>query len=108
MLVKEEILSLVGLLQHTTKVVRPGRTFVARIYTTAAKLQKLHFVTRLNKEFQYVSGSWDCKAVLHTLWLQWQWSPEWTSMGIMAKELTPIIFSCVAWGLQLSKKVVNF
>ena len=28
---KREILSLVGLLQHATKVVRPGRTFVARM-----------------------------------------------------------------------------
>ena len=35
---KRDILSLVGLLQHATKVVRPGRTFVARMYTTAAKL----------------------------------------------------------------------
>jgi len=48
---KKEILSLVGLLQHATKVVRPGRTFVARMYTTAAKLQKMHFITRLNREF---------------------------------------------------------
>jgi len=33
---KREILSLVGLLQHATKVVRCGRTFVARMYATAA------------------------------------------------------------------------
>ena len=33
---KREILSLVGLLQHATKVVKPGRTFVARMYATAA------------------------------------------------------------------------
>ena len=49
---KAEILSLVGLLQHATKVVRPGRTSVARMYVTAAKLQKMHFLTRLNKEFR--------------------------------------------------------
>ena len=35
---KRQILSLVGLLQHATKVVEPGRTFVARIYTAAARL----------------------------------------------------------------------
>ena len=49
---KWEILSLVGLLQHATKVVRPGRTYVARMYVTAAKLREMHFITRLNKEFR--------------------------------------------------------
>ena len=49
---KREILLLVGLLQHATKVVRPGRTSVARMYMTATKLQKMHFLTRLNKEFR--------------------------------------------------------
>ena len=48
----KQILSLVGLLQHATKVVRPGRTFVARMYSTAAKLKKLKFFTRLTKEFK--------------------------------------------------------
>ena len=35
---KWEILSLVGLLQHACKVVRPGRSFMSRMYSTAAKL----------------------------------------------------------------------
>jgi len=49
---KRQILSLVGLLQHATKVVKPGRTFVARMYRAAARLRKLHHVTRLSKEFK--------------------------------------------------------
>ena len=49
---KTEILSLVGLLQHAAKVVRPGRTFVSRMYKVAAKVQELDFYTRLNKEFR--------------------------------------------------------
>ena len=49
---KREILSLVGQLQHAAKVVRPGRTFVARMYATAAKVSQLDFYTRLNKEFR--------------------------------------------------------
>ena len=49
---KREVLSLVGLLQHAAKVVRPGRTFVSRMYSTAAKVQELDYFTRLNKEFQ--------------------------------------------------------
>ena len=40
---KRQILSLVGILQHATKVVRPGRTFVARMYSTAAKVKNWHF-----------------------------------------------------------------
>ena len=49
---KREILSLVGLLQHATKVIQCGRTFVARMYATAAKVKQLHYFTRLNKEFR--------------------------------------------------------
>ena len=42
---KRDVLSLVGLLQHATKVVCCGRTFVGRMYTAAAKVTKLHFYT---------------------------------------------------------------
>ena len=48
---KREILFLVVLLQHATRVVRCGHTFVARIYATAPKIKELHYFTRLNKEF---------------------------------------------------------
>ena len=49
---KKEILSLVGVLQHATKVVWPGRTFVARMYQTAAKVKELNYFTRLNLNFR--------------------------------------------------------
>jgi len=49
---KRQILSLVGTLHHATKLVRSGRAFVARMYSTAAKLRKMHFVTRLNTLFR--------------------------------------------------------
>ena len=39
---KREVLSLVGLLQHACKVVRPGRSFVSRMYATAAAAISLH------------------------------------------------------------------
>ena len=38
--IKREIPSLVGLLQHTTKIVHSGRTFVSYMYATAVKLEK--------------------------------------------------------------------
>ena len=48
---KREILSLVGLLQHGTRVVRCRRTFMARMYSTTAKVKQIHFFTRLNVQF---------------------------------------------------------
>ena len=40
---EQDILSLVGLLQHATEVIRSGRTFVSRMYSTAATLSNLTF-----------------------------------------------------------------
>ena len=125
---KREILSLVGLLQHATKVVRSGRTFVARMYQSAAKLEKLKYFTRLTQSFRSdlywwhtfianwnglcilrkpnhanhvnfrvfsdASGSWGCGAQWERHWFQWQWPLEWRPIGIMAKELVPIVISC--------------
>ncbi|XP_065884002.1 uncharacterized protein [Dysidea avara] len=49
---KREILSLIGLLQHATKVVIPGRTFVSRMYKAAARLKRLSHSTRLTAGFR--------------------------------------------------------
>ena len=54
------------------------------------------------------SGSWGCGAFLLGQWLQWEWSPTWKSIGIMAKELAPIVLSCAVWGKLLSHKRVLF
>ena len=62
---KRDILSLVGLLQHATKVVRCDRTFVSRLYSTATKISKLDFYTRLNKEFRSDLWWW------HTFLASW-------------------------------------
>ena len=139
---KREILSLVGLLQHASKVVRPGRTFTARMYSTAAKVKELSYFTRLNREFRSdlqwwhtfinswnglsflrlsdpqstfdcqvqtdAAGSWGCGAFYSTHWFQLRWSAEWATVGIMAKELVPIVISCAVWGKSLAKKRVEF
>ena len=55
---KREILSLVGLLQHAAKVVHPGRTFVHRMYSVAARVPELDYYTRLNKEFRSDLSWW--------------------------------------------------
>ena len=54
------------------------------------------------------SGMWGCAAVLGSQWLQWQWPKEWSNVGIMAKELIPILFTSIVWGAQLSRLHINF
>ena len=70
---KRQILSLVGVLQHATKVVRYGRTFVARMYRAAAKVKELSYYTRLNEEFKsdlfwwhYFLESWNGLSLLRS------------------------------------------
>ena len=135
---KREILSLVGLLQHATKVVTPGRTFLSRMYRTAARLKRLSYYTRLNTAFRSdlrwwhlfvsswngrsffncslpdheiltdASGSWGCGAVFGTQWMQLAWCNEWSRTDIMTKELVPIVLSCAVWGPLLSGYRVEF
>ena len=42
----------VGLLKHACKVVRPGESFVSRMYAKASKLKHPSHYTRLNKHFK--------------------------------------------------------
>ena len=48
---KIAILSLVRQLQHASKIVRPGRTFICRMYSTTSMVRELHYYTRLGREF---------------------------------------------------------
>ena len=129
---KREILSLVGLLQHATKVIRPGRSFVSRMYATAARVKELDYYTRLGREFKSdlawwhtfqsvshstpadlviqtdASGTWGCGAFFNKSLFQWQWPLNWSSVSIMAKELVPILLSCIVWGPTLAKHRILF
>ena len=49
------------------------------------------------------SGTWGCGAFFNKVWFQWRWPPNWAPMSIMAKELVPILLSCVVWGSILAK-----
>ena len=53
-------------------------------------------------------GSWGCGAFFCGFWFQWQWPLSWLAVPIMAKELVPILFSCVVWGHHLAKHSVLF
>ena len=47
-----------GTLQHAAKIIRPGRTFLHRMYTTAFKVRELHYYTHLGKEFRSDLSWW--------------------------------------------------
>lgn len=54
------------------------------------------------------SGNWGCGAFFNGAWFQWQWPSQWLPIPIMAKELVPILLSCVVWGHRLAKSRVSF
>ena len=80
---KRDILSLVGLLQHATKVVKCGRIFTAHMYATAAKLKELHFFTRLNKEFRSDLAWWHA------------FIQHWNGLSILRTQNTPLTYQAI-------------
>ena len=54
------------------------------------------------------SGSWGCGAHFNGRWFQLHWSSDWDSIGIMTKELVPIVLSCTVWNKALSKHKTEF
>ena len=49
---KKELLSLIGHLQHTSRIVRPGRPFLCRMIDLSAAAHELHHHIRLRGEFK--------------------------------------------------------
>ena len=49
---KRELLRLIGLLSHASRVVRAGRTFLRRMIDLSTIPKELHHWVRLNKGFQ--------------------------------------------------------
>ena len=47
---KRELLSLIGILQHAAKVVKPGRTFLRRLIDPSSQAKELHHHVLLNLE----------------------------------------------------------
>ena len=73
---KREILSLVGLLQHTTKTIHCGRSFVSRMYSTATKVHELDYYTRSNMDFR------------SDLWWWHIFMANWNSLSLMRLQST--------------------
>ena len=65
----------------------------------------------LSKQYDFciqtdASGSWGCAAFFKGDWIQLPWNNSWVPVGIIAKELAPILLSIAVWGPRLAKKQV--
>ena len=76
---KRDLESLVGKLQHACKVVRPGQTFLRRMFELLHGVSKKHHHIRLNHAFRSdlmwwptFLGSWNGKAMMRS---RVQWTP---------------------------------
>ena len=55
------------------------------------------------------SGSFGCDGVLHpSQWFQLQWPASWANMGIMVKELVPVVIKAALWGRSWCRMRVCF
>ncbi len=54
------------------------------------------------------SAHWGYGASSDFQWLQQAWSPEWSEVSIMAKELVPNNFSCTVWAPLLTRACLEF
>ena len=120
--------SLIGLLHHAARVVRPGRSFLRRLINLLQGTRHNNHFIRLNKEARadihwwmvfvgtwngisfypgsapsvYVtsdaSGSWGCGAFSGSEWFHLQWPEVVQGEDITFKELLPIVLAVTTWG----------
>ena len=89
---KRDLLSLIGQLQHTCCVVRPGRTFLRRMINLSTKARRLHHNVRLNKSFKSDLSWWSV------------FLPTWNGVSMMSgvtkSRATAVVTSDVSgnWG----------
>ena len=120
---RRELESLIGTLQHTCKVIRPGRSFLRGVISLLSITKQPHAEFRSDirwwKAFAAVwngaailtipeqdclslvsdaSGSWGCGAWHATHWFQLEWSTITQHWNIAVKELLPIVVAAMIWG----------
>lgn len=125
---KRELLSLIGMLIHAGKVVRPGRSFVRRLIDLSTTVSDLHHHIQLRRSGRSdiawwiafsnewngisllnppvpslsfstdASGSWGCGGIWLKKWFQVQWNTVWHPLSIAVKELLPVVVAAILWG----------
>ena len=124
-IIKRDLLSLIGLLNHAASVVRPGRTFLRSLIDASMTVERLDHRITLSAQaradivwchtfvrewngisniaptepthliYSDASGSWGCGAYWLNHWFQIEWESSW---HIAAKELVPIVVAAAIWG----------
>ena len=125
---KRQLLSLIGVLSHASKVVRSGRCFFRHLIDLSTWTSELHhriqlrhwaradiawwqvfglrwngvsFLTPPAPSVSFssdASGSWGCGAFLPPQCFSLHWPASWMPRCIAEKELLPIILACMVWG----------
>ena len=77
-------------------------------YIITWSLKKL-MLTRQPVGGHQVSSNWNNVHVYSTeVKFQWSWSKQWEPVGIMARELVPIVLSCAVWGPYFARCITMF
>ena len=125
---KRDLLSLIGVLSHASKVVRNSRVFLRRMIDLSTTMKEPDHFIRLNVEarsdiewwFQFMrvwngramlppptqpftlvsdaSGNWGCGAYWNLYWFQLPWNNSLVDAHISVKELAPIVLATAIWG----------
>lgn len=125
---KRELLSLIGLLQHASFIVKPGRAFLRRLIDRSKVAKDLQREVRLHLEARSdiawwhtfihhwngislfpvarnqllltsdASGVWGCGAYIGHEWFQMQWPRVTRQVNIATKEMVPVLFAAAIWG----------
>ena len=125
---KRELLALIGLLHHASKVVQPGRAFIRNLINASTTVTALDHHVSLRADARAdvawwntflsvwngvslmspsssaatiisdASGSWGCGAVCDGRWFQLSWPEGWKDIHISPKELVPIVVAVALWG----------
>jgi len=127
---KYKILSLAGLLQHATKVVKCGQpecmqqqqSLESSTTTPDSTAQTSHGGTLSSStghskgsQYQFYTShhhsNWQVGPMrlwcrLQSLWLQFRWTLEWVHEDIMAKEFVLVVLMTAVWGPLLARQQV--
>ena len=102
-------------LHHFTRLNKDFRSDLHWWYTFINNWNGLSFLRlaqhQLTFDYQIqtdASGAWGCGAFFGSQWFQLPWPAEWSTVGIMAKELVPIVISCAICGPSLTWKRTEF
>ena len=87
-------------LDYFTRLNNDFRSDLSWWHTFLAEWNGVSFLRQssLSKHYDFciqtdASGSWGCAAFLEGDWIQLPWNNSWVPVGIIAKELAPILLS---------------